>query len=61
VLSRIALNTTAEVLPGKGGLPVAISYSTVPSEEMSVRASSASPRARSGDMYATVPTAVPAW
>ena len=39
--------------------PVAISYSTTPNENKSVRASSFSPRTCSGDMYATVPSAVP--
>ena len=46
--------------PGRAAVPVAISYSTTPSENRSVRASSAFPSACSGDMYATVPTAVPA-
>ena len=50
---------TAEVSPRKGSEPVAISYSTAPKENRSVRASSSFPRACSGDMYATVPTAVP--
>ncbi len=58
-LLRIASKTTAEVLPLKGKLPVVISYNTTPKENRSVRASSASPRACSGDMYATVPTATP--
>ena len=43
----------------KAILPVAISYSTTPKENRSVRASSSSPRACSGDMYATVPSVVP--
>ena len=42
-----------------GGCPVTISYSTTPSEKMSVRASSGSPRTCSGDMYATVPMTIP--
>ncbi len=41
---------TAEVSPENAGLPVAISYSTAPSEKRSVRESTASPRACSGDM-----------
>jgi hypothetical protein len=47
---RIASKTTAEVVPVKACCPVAISYRTTPKEKMSVRASSASPRACSGDM-----------
>ena len=35
----------ADVFPRNGGFQVAISYSTVPNEKMSVRASSVSPRA----------------
>jgi hypothetical protein len=36
--------------PGKGGVPVAISYSTAPREKRSLRRSISSPRACSGDM-----------
>jgi hypothetical protein len=49
----------AEVFPENAGNPVAISYSTAPNENRSVRASSSSPAACSGDIYAIVPTAVP--
>src|SRR6516225_3929222 len=49
----------AFVVPSKAGRPVAISYSTAPKLKRSVRASSFSRRACSGDMYATVPKAVP--
>ena len=51
--------TTAEVPPGNGTDPVAISYSTTPSENKSDRASNSSPRACSGDMYAIVPIELP--
>ena len=40
-------------------LPVAISYSTAPKENRSVRLSNSLARACSGDMYATVPNAAP--
>ena len=56
---RIAAAMAEPVLPVKAGRPVASSNSTSPSEKRSLRASSASPRSCSGDMYATVPTAVP--
>ena len=49
-LLRSASKTTAEVLPLKGNVPVVISYNTTPKENRSVRASSSSPRACSGDM-----------
>jgi hypothetical protein len=52
--------TTATVLPEKAGRPAAISYKTAPNENRSLRASNASPRACSGDIYAIVPTATPA-
>ena len=39
-----------EVSPRNGSVPVAISYSTAPKENRSVRASSSFPRACSGDM-----------
>ena len=48
--SRIALKISAEVSPRNGSVPVAISYSTTPKENRSVRASSSLPRACSGDM-----------
>ena len=57
--SRIALKITAVVAPRNGTAPVAISYSTAPKLKRSLRTSSSSPRACSGDIYATVPTAVP--
>ena len=47
---RIASVITAEVSPRKGRTPVAISYSTTPNENKSVRASSSPPRTCSGDM-----------
>ncbi len=53
------MKISAVDFPSKGRRPVAISYSTTPSEKRSVRASSASPRACSGDMYATVPSVDP--
>ena len=46
------------VAPVNVSLPVSISNSTMPSEKMSVRRSTASPSACSGDMYATVPSVV---
>ena len=49
----------ATVEPEKGTEPVAISYSTTPSENRSDRRSSSSPRACSGDIYATVPMELP--
>src|SRR5258708_13756770 len=55
---RIASNIIAEVSPRNGIAPVAISYNTAPNEKRSVRASSCFPLACSGDMYATVPSAV---
>ena len=44
----------------KGRTPVAVSYNTVPKEKRSVRGSSSLPSACSGDMYATVPSVLPA-
>jgi hypothetical protein len=58
-LCRIASKSAAVVCPVNGLAPVAISYITTPDENRSVRASSSSPIACSGDIYATVPTAVP--
>ncbi len=54
-----ASNAAIDVAPVNGSVPVAISYSTMPNEKTSARASSSSPRACSGDMYATVPSVVP--
>src|ERR1700722_911310 len=56
---KIASKITAEVLPANAGWPVAISYNTAPKLKRSVRASSSSPRACSGDIYAIVPIADP--
>jgi len=42
--------TSLEVDPTKGKHPATISYSTTPKLKMSVRASTAIPRACSGDM-----------
>jgi len=46
----MASKIVAEVSPRNGYWPVAISYSTVPNENKSVRASSCLPRACSGDI-----------
>ena len=46
----IASKTLATVLPGKASFPVDISYSTAPKENRSVRVSSGSPFACSGDI-----------
>jgi len=46
----MALKTAAEVFPLNGKTPVTISYSTTPNENRSVRGSSSSPSACSGDM-----------
>ena len=56
---RIASKTSAEVRPENGSFPVAISYSTTPNENRSERSSISSPRACSGDMYDSVPSACP--
>ncbi len=45
--------------PPNARLPVAISESTVPRENRSVRASTGCPCACSGDMYEAVPTVLP--
>jgi hypothetical protein len=47
---RMASNWAARVFPRKARTPVSISNSTAPKEKMSLRASSGSPRACSGDM-----------
>ncbi len=49
-------SSESPVSPWNGREPVAISYSTTPSEKMSERASTGFPFACSGDMYAAVPT-----
>lgn len=59
VLFSIESNSAAVVSPRKGSMPVATSYSTAPNEKRSVRPSSSLPSACSGDMYATVPRALP--
>jgi hypothetical protein len=51
--------TAERVAPENGSLPVSISNMTMPREKMSVRWSSCSPSACSGDMYATVSCVVP--
>ena len=56
---RIWVKITAVVGPSKGRRLVAVSYNTAPKLNRSVRASTSSPRACYGDMYATVPIAVP--
>ena len=50
VSSRIALKITGELSPRNGTKPVAISYSTEPKENKSLRPSSSWARACSGDM-----------
>lgn len=50
-LSRMtALRTSVLVRPWNGARPVTISYSTTPNAKRSLRASTRSPRACSGDM-----------
>src|SRR5215472_18422505 len=58
-LFRMASKITPEVRPENACWPVAISYSTAPKENRSVRPSKSSPRTCSGDIYATVPKAKP--
>ena len=57
------LSTAATVAicesPRNARCPVVISYSTAPNEKMSLRASTVSPAACSGDMNAGVPSTVP--
>ena len=59
VRSRTAAAMTAGASPEKAIRPVAISYSTAPKLNRSLRRSSGSARACSGDMYASVPSATP--
>ena len=47
------------VSPGKSGPPVSISWTTTPKAQMSLRLSTALPRACSGLIYAAVPSSVP--
>ena len=56
---RISSNVTARVRPPNGVRPVAISKNRTPSENRSLRESTSSPRACSGDMYFIVPRTVP--
>src|SRR5215218_6604375 len=55
--STIAMMRSVCVCPENGCRPATISYSTTPRLQTSVRASTGSPRACSGDIYATVPIA----
>ena len=48
--SMIAATVSVTVSPGNARRPVSISYSTQPNAQMSVRLSTALPRACSGDM-----------
>ena len=57
---RMAALSSKGVLPVKGLVPMAISYSTTPRAQMSLDTCTFSPRSCSGDMYGSVPTAVPA-
>ena len=56
---RTASMIAPPVPPPNAWRPVAISYITRPSEKMSVRASSSSPRICSGDIYEGVPLMIP--
>jgi hypothetical protein len=53
--------TDTGLSPTKGGRPVSVSYSRQPAEYRSLRASTASPRACSGDRYWAVPTTAWVW
>ena len=57
--SRIAAIVSEAVSPGNAGRAVNISYNTQPNAQMSVRLSTALPRACSGLMYAAVPAITP--
>ena len=57
---RTAASTSETVSPSKQRVPVSISYSTTPKDQMSDRLSTGRPRACSGDMYAAVPSTTPA-
>jgi len=54
-----ASSVISELFPVNGFLPVAISYSTTPNENRSLRASMVSLRACSGDIYTAVPGITP--
>ena len=57
--SATARSSAVSVLPSNAAFPVAARYSTQPSENRSLRASTGSPLTCSGDMYAGVPTTAP--
>ena len=57
--SRIFAIVSEVVAPGNARRPVSISYKTQPNAQISVRASTACPRACSGLMYAAVPKTAP--
>ena len=52
--------TSVTVSPPKAGRPASTSYSAQPNAQMSARLSTVLPRACSGDMYAAVPSIIPA-
>ena len=59
--ARITAASVSEIVsPVNAGLPVSISYSTAPNDQMSARRSTFLPRACSGLMYAAVPSRMPA-
>ena len=49
------------LVPSNARVPLAASYSTQPSENVSLRPSRVSPRVCSGDIYEIVPTRTPGW
>ncbi len=51
----------ARLFPAKACRPVVISYSTLPSAKISLRASGFSPSSCSGAMYGIVPSSMPSW
>src|SRR5205807_7733438 len=57
--SRIEAATLNWLFPSKARFPVTISYSSAPSEKMSLRPSTSFPCTCSGDMYWNVPTIIP--
>ncbi len=59
VSRRIAELTSTGLSPANGRRPAASSYSTTPSANRSVRASTAWPRSCSGAMYGSVPSSCP--
>ena len=56
---RIASTIVPVLSPRNGRVPVAVSYSTTPNENKSVRASNGVARTCSGDIYDTVPSVLP--